>query len=563
MLRVEICLSILALVCAFLLPNVGARFFARAEDALDRIARRRMLATATVIALAVVARVAVLPILPISQPAVHDEFGYLLIADTFAHGRVANPTHPMWPFFETFHVNQFPTYVAKFYPAQGIFLAMGQVIFGHPFWGVVLSTALMCGAICWMLQGWLPPVWAFLGGILAVMRFGTFSYWADSYWGGAVAALGGALVLGALPRIRQDYRTRHAIWMGVGIFLLVTSRPYEAIFLLIPVAIALLGWMLRARSPNFWTSVTRLVLPLGLMLSLTILAMMFYFWRTTGNPLQPPYMVNERTYYAAPPFPWLPIKPVPTYSSEVFRNFYLNSQLPNYTLMVQQPILTEFSRLIVFSLFYVGPALSIPIFALAVAIPFAAKLRDMPSEARFFLIVCATCFAGMMLPIYFAAHYAAQLTCVVLGLVLVSLRYLRAWRPGGRPVGMAIGRFTVIACFLLILLRGGAAPLRIPLTPPRLKTWASRNYALPERAAIESRLEAAGGLHLVFARDGTDLNYFDWVYNGADIDNSKVVWARDLGAVKNQELIHYFPSRRVWLVETETQSPKLTPYPNP
>jgi len=110
----------------------------------------------------------------------------------------------MWVHFETFQVNMVPTYVSKYYPAQGIFLAIGQVVFGHPFWGVLLSSALMCAAICWMLQGWMPPAWALLGGILAVIRLGTFSYWANSYWGGAVAALSGALVLGALPRIKEN-----------------------------------------------------------------------------------------------------------------------------------------------------------------------------------------------------------------------------------------------------------------------------------------------------------------------------------------------------------------------
>ena len=60
----------------------------------------------------------------------------------------------------------------------------------------------MSGAICWALQGWMPPAWAFLGGLLAMIRLATFSYWVDSYWGGTVAALGGALVIGALPRMK-------------------------------------------------------------------------------------------------------------------------------------------------------------------------------------------------------------------------------------------------------------------------------------------------------------------------------------------------------------------------
>ena len=52
----------------------------------------------------------------------------------------------------------------------------------------------------------------------------------------------------------------------------------------------------------------------------------------------------------------------------------------------------------------------------------------------------------------------------------------------------------------------------------------------------------------------------EWVYNGADIDGSKVVWARDMGAAKNQELIDYYKDRRVWLVEPDEKPVRVTPY---
>lgn len=560
MLRVEIACTLAAVVIAFVFPNLGSRWFDRTEKRFARFAENRVLAVLTVGVFAVVARLAVLPILPVPDPAIHDEFSYLLMADTFAHGRLANPTPLFWQHFESFHINMIPDYVSKFYPAQGIFLAIGQVFFGRPFWGVVLSCALMCAAICWMLQAWISPVWALLGGMLAVVRFAMFSYWANSYWGGAVAALGGALVLGALPRIRRSLLTRNAIWFAVGAALMVNSRPYEALFLLLPVTVALVIWIASSDAPRIGATFHRIILPAGIVVVATIAGMMVYFWRTTGNPLRPPYLVNEKTYYIAPPFPWLSVKETPQYSSTALRNFFINSQLEEYKLARFHPVLTLFSRIFTVGLFYWGPLLAMPLLALAIAAPYGTRLGDLSKDIRFQLTVFATVCVGMALPAYFAAHYAAELTCVIIALVLYSTRYLRSWNPGGRPIGTALGRSLFVACGVLVFVRIFASSLGIPLTPPRFKTWASQSYSLPERARIVRQLNATPAEHLVFASDGSDPNRFDWVYNGADIESEKIIWARDLGPRENQKLIDHFRGRQVWLVETEKTPPTLSPY---
>jgi len=52
----------------------------------------------------------------------------------------------------------------------------------------------------------------------------------------------------------------------------------------------------------------------------------------------------------------------------------------------------------------------------------------------------------------------------------------------------------------------------------------------------------------------------EWVYNEADIDNAKVIWARDMGASSNEELITYFRDRRVWLIDADEKPPRPVPY---
>jgi len=152
------------------------------ESRLRKLARRRTLCWIGSGLLVLVVRIALLPIWPIPKASVYDEFSYLLQADTFAHGRLTNPPHPLWQFFESAYILQQPTYASRFPPAQAIALAMGQVIFGHPWFGVWLSAGVLAAVLCWALQGWFPPGWALLGAFIG-LDLCLFSYWMNSYWG--------------------------------------------------------------------------------------------------------------------------------------------------------------------------------------------------------------------------------------------------------------------------------------------------------------------------------------------------------------------------------------------
>ncbi|HSW49779.1 MAG TPA: hypothetical protein VLH09_06360 [Bryobacteraceae bacterium] len=503
------------------------------------LARRRGLAVAAVGLFALFGRLALLPVLPVPVPHAHDEFSYLLAADTFASGRLANPAHPMWLHFETMHVNQKPAYMSMYPPAQGMALAAGKVLFGHPWWGVWLSAGLMCSAICWMLQGWLPPGWALLGGFIAAVRLGLFSYWMNSYWGGAVAAIGGALVLGALPRLMRKPGVLRAVLFALGVAILANSRPYEGLLLALPAGIVLL-----ARMPKL-----RVVAPIALVLVLAASAMLYYNWRVAGDPFRLPYQVNRETYVQARYFVWESTNPRPVYNHAAMRDFYVGWQL-RQSEWAGTPagfLQNAVHFAVYFWAFFLGPLLTVPLLMIH------RLVRD--RRMRLLAVTAALSLVGLGANLFFVQHYAAPATALLYALLLQGLRHLRAWRPPLAPAFVAV-------CAVMLLVRLGAEPVQGRLMPSDLATWFQSPKGFTERAEIQSRLDETPGMHLIVVRysAGHDPER-EWVYNTADIDRAKVVWAREMDEASNRRLLAYFKGRRVWLLKADSASPKLSPYP--
>ena len=560
---IEVGLTLIFAAVAFGWPELASGFFRRVERAFARLARRRMLAVACVGAADLLLRLALLPLCPVPHPFVPDDFSFLLAAETFASGRLTNPTPTMWAHFESIHVSMLPTYMSMYFPAQGLVLAAAKTLTGCPWIGVLLMNALMCAAICWMLQAWLPPSWALLGGMLAVLRLGLFSCWSNTYHtAGAIAAFAGALVLGALPRLLKFPRLRSSLLLAAGAVLLAGTRPYEGLLLCLPVVVVLAHWLLAGKTRLRGAALLRLIVPALALLMAAPAWMGYYNYRVFGNPTTLPYTVNRNSYAMAPYFIWQSPRPEPVYRHEVIRRFYYENERAALDEMrwpwgFAQQTLLKMARGV---LFFSGVALLLPL------LMFRRVLLD--HRTRFLVLCLAVMAAGMLLQVFFLAYYIAPFTAVFYALGLQAMRHLRVAKADGVRVGVGLVRMTVMLCIVLCGARFLAGPLQLDMPEWPASAWNFNWYGPGEfgkpRAQIQQALEGLPGQHLAIVRYAGGHNPLDeWVYNPPDIDGAKVIWARAMHPDEDLELIRYYPNRRVWLVEPDARPQMVSPYPGP
>ncbi len=488
-------------------------------------------------------------------PFYHDEFSYLLAADTFAQGRVSNPTHPCWEHFESFHILQTPRYVSKYPPAQGLFLAFGQRFAGRPIVGAWLGVALGSAAVCWMLQGWTRPRWALLGGLLTAFHHGihsgidvtsTIYSWSQSFWGGGPAMIGGALLFGALPRLARRPTVPTSLGLAIGLVLLANSRPFEGFLVALLAAGTLLVLWVRSRTLTASTIIARVLIPAAVVLVPCVAAMAFYNRSITGSVTRMPYSLYEAAYNPVPIFTaWQRPSPMPEYRHDTIRDFFGGWVLDQWS---QQQTLVGWWRYHRDQIlgwlwrFYVGP-LVIPF----VAIPFVIRRRWNAVAAA----ACLLLIVPHLLTIGIQPHYAAPVFGCVMLLIVEGLRQIAVSRYRSFRVGPALVAVTLI----MALAKLGVAAHARAMTP---SGWTG------DRARIEASLKARGGRHLIIVRYGTDHNvHQEWVYNRADIDSARVVWARDMTARKNASLLNYFRDRTIWLLDPDDDAGRLTRYTSP
>jgi len=536
-------------LCA-LAPFIRLDWLGWWQRPLARLGRHKRTAITIAAASPLLMRALLLPFFPAPEPRIHDEFTLLLAADTFAHGRLINPQHPNWVHFETMHVLARPVYVSAFPIAHAAVLALAKILFGQYWAGVWIGSAFMCGAVCWMLQGWVPPRWALLGALLVVLRFGVSSYWMNSYWGGCVAAGAGALVLGSLPRLRRNPHWTYAVLLGTGLAILANTRPFEGcVFGLLALGL-LTVWIYQDGAASRTVLLTQVAVPLGLVLAAAGAFMGFYFAGITGRPWMLPYSLYRDTMSVAPHFVWQNLRPEPLYNNAEMRNFFTGWEINAYMSASTNRLLHFWKTLETYWRFYFGPILTVPLLALP-------WLWRNPRNRQLVLMAAAFSLA-LTLEVWRYAHYAAPVTGLAILIVVLGLRMLGVWQWRGANVGLVAARAVPVCCVVFFLFQILAGP-----APPDVNnaSWRWPSPGGVERARVLRQLEATASMHLVLVRYEKNHDVGDeWVYNFADLDAAKVVWARELDQSSNQNLMQHFSGRQVWLVEPDAVPPRLSSY---
>jgi hypothetical protein len=159
----------------------------------------------------------------------------------------------------------------------------------------------------------------------------------------------------------------------------------------------------------------------------------------------------------------------------------------------------------------------------------------------------------------FFVHYVAPLTGICVLFVVEGLRSLENARFKGRPTGMVFAWSVPAILLFMVLMRIVAYPAHLLILPDPF-SWSHSGLDNGGLIPIQQQLRKEPRENLVFVRYDGSRRGTEWIYNEADIDHAHTVWARDKGPL-NEQLIHYYPEREVWLLEADAAPVRLIRYP--
>jgi hypothetical protein len=392
-------------------------------------------------------------------------------------------------------------------------------------------------------MAWMPARWALAGGLMMTAH-PLILEWSHDYWGGEVALVGGALVLGAFRRLAGEPRARDAVFLGIGLDILANSRPYEGFVLALILGVALAIRFIVKRNVPLRVILLRVVAPLAILSALIICQVAYYNWRVTGNALMMPYAWHQKMYAMAPQFLFEKPDPGRTYRNADVQKLHLDylhffqSQLRSPGALAR----ATFTKIFTLAQAYLWSFLMV---VALLGLPWALA-RD--RWLQFALLVGVFWTMTTLIGTWVFPHYAAPLAGLLFVLALPSMRILRAWHVGTWRVGRNLVRGLAMLCVISVFEVG------VKFSMEDTNAWYFKRQAMLET------LKREPGKSLVIVKYSADHNpNREWIYNEADIPGAKVILAQEMGD-RDRELLDYFADRKAWVVNADAENPEPEPY---
>lgn len=592
------CMAGILACLATVQPRLGRSVWILENRIAHRLGRRTNILLFSAALLPVALRILLLAVDPVPQPNAMEEYNHIFQAETHALGRLANPVHPLSVMVQSFQQIGWPHFMSGRPPLSSIFMTVGQVLFGSPFVGNLLGISLTSLALCWMLVGWLPRRLAVLGSYIAITNWCLFGYWINAFWSPTPIVLGGALLMGVVPRVQRHPQYWHALLFTLGLLLLAGTRPYENAVYASAIGLWLTYHFLRGPGrPNLAIAMKRFALPTFVGAIAIIGAQLAYNEATTGNPLLMPYQVWRASQDITQTFLWQPIRDASGFYFEGAARFARwNASLvaaitndgifgfvqliarhavtfrdlvgpllllpflcwsPGWLgLSVRSPLIILLGAIALYLVLLIPWGWAGAVLKLAAMAALVMRLRNQEDRLPAGLILIG--FIATSLPSFYMSIYFTAFTGAILLLIVTGLRNLALWN---RPLGASYAGFALLGCTLMPSIQTIAAAAGYPLIGPPLSQYDT--YLASPRREVLATLAAQPGPHVIFVRSARLLHAeLDPVWNSPDVDNQFVVWARDLRPEWTATAQRYYAGRRFWLMDmTANGAFKLQAYP--
>lgn len=470
------------------------------------------------------------------RPIIHDEFAYLLGAETFVQGRLTNPTPPCWEHFESYHIILHPTYQSKYQPGMSLMFALGLLLTGQAYTGVILGLLLAANAMTWLLHVWLPRRWALPMSLLSVVVM--VGIWAGNYFvAGPLATFASCLHLGLLLRWsrgrQEDIRWRDGFLWGISLVVLAWTRPFEGLIFSVITGIAAI--VIIARQRLLLMGLAR-VLP-GLLVTLLPAAwfQLEFNRAVTGSPTTFPYFAHDQEYFISPPFIFQELLPEPVYRHDLIRRYH-------HELADWHQQFRKLSPWVNIFFFRVGTAwLHYGLFLCMIPFFVLPELCRRP-RTRFLFLLGIAFLLIIQLTSWFLPHYAAPVWPAWWIIIAYSIRYFRWFTWKGKPVGSFLTTLFVACMCSYVVLINLVLPVTLGID------WTK------QKSQIAEQLLSQAPRHLVLVEyDAGQTAWMEWVYNSADIPRAPIIWAHRMDETHNRKLIESYPGRFVWLLKLNSQ----------